>query len=255
MSLNDKAYEQLWNIYCELGEMERHFNNLQARYRALASTWMLAALAGTGFVISKQLAIDLPKEFIIGAIGVSASIGVGLLWVIDLLIYQRLLDAAYIEGRSLETAQGWLPQFRNNIRHLLRGEGLRLIAWFYMIGTVVMGLVGGIGICLGMIKVAPVPLVIAVVLAYMALLFIVAWRIRQRTSTTLRIESTLKDQRENSYRAYETFEGFCARHRNMDLAVPNRATSADSGSSTADSRRLGSVGEGYRQKKPEGESQ
>ncbi len=60
MALNEKGHEQLWNTYRELGEMERHFGNAQSRYRALASTWMLAAIAGIGFVLSKDLVI-LPK--------------------------------------------------------------------------------------------------------------------------------------------------------------------------------------------------
>ena len=54
MELSEKAYEQLWNAYCELGKREQHFNNIQTRYRALASTWALAALAGIGFAIKEK---------------------------------------------------------------------------------------------------------------------------------------------------------------------------------------------------------
>src|SRR5215831_10526015 len=124
--------DRIWKIYCELGVIERHFNNVQSTYRALASTWLLAALGGIGFVISKELTLRIPSELIIGAIGIAAGIGVYLLWVLDLLVYQRLLDAAYIEGRNLETNHQWLPQVRNNMRVLLGGAG----AWRWSYGFI-----------------------------------------------------------------------------------------------------------------------
>ena len=61
-ALQAKAYEQLWGIYRELGEMERHFGNVQARYRALASTWLLAAMAGIGFVLEARGALGSERE-------------------------------------------------------------------------------------------------------------------------------------------------------------------------------------------------
>ena len=209
MALNETACEQLWNTYRELGEMERHFGNAQSRYRALASTWMLAAMAGIGFVLEKQLEI-LPKELIVGMIGIITSAGLCLLWVVDLLVYQRLLDAAYIEGKSLETAQPWLPQVRNNMRRLLGGKGLRLITMFYMVSIVFMGLVGGIGLGLWMAKFVRAFFLALGTIVYLALLFMVALCIRRRTSTTREIEAQdgLGDERMRCYKAYGDFNVF-----------------------------------------------
>jgi hypothetical protein len=141
----DNERELIWKIYCELGVSERHFNGIQSGYRALASTWMLAAFAGIGFVSSKEFTFGIPKELLVGVIGVGGGIGVYLLWVLDLLFCQRLLDAAYIEGRNLEDKHDWLPQTRNNMRTLLGGKGLSLVVWYYIAGTEVMFLIGGIG--------------------------------------------------------------------------------------------------------------
>jgi hypothetical protein len=233
MGLSEEAYKQLWNSYCELGEMQRHFGNAQSRYRALASTWMLAAMVGIGFVVEKKLEI-IPTELLVGLIGVVASVGLGLLWVIDLLVYQRLLDAAYIEGRSLETAQPWLPQVRNNMRRLLGGEGLRLITLFYMVSIVFMGAVGGIGFGLWLFeKSVSNNVLILGGICYSIFLLLVAWGIGWRTSTTKKLEEQergeegLEAQRTRSYKAYKDFNVSYSYDRS-NAASPNKANATDS---------------------------
>jgi len=56
--MQPEALQHIWNFYIELGLMERHFNEIQAGYRRLASTWMLAVLAAIGFVLSTKLTIQ-----------------------------------------------------------------------------------------------------------------------------------------------------------------------------------------------------
>jgi len=53
-SLDAKEFEVVWKFYTEIGALERHFNQLQNHYRTLASTWLLAAFAAIGFLISQQ---------------------------------------------------------------------------------------------------------------------------------------------------------------------------------------------------------
>ena len=43
-----------WDVLKELGESERHFNNLETEYRKLASIWLLAGFAGIGFVLKSD---------------------------------------------------------------------------------------------------------------------------------------------------------------------------------------------------------
>jgi hypothetical protein len=179
----------------ELGVIERHFNNLQSNYRALASTWLLAALAGIGFVISKELTLRIPAELIIGAIGIAAGIGVYLLWVLDLLVYQRLLDAAYIEARNLETNHLWLPQVRNNMRVLLGGRGLALVVWFYIAGSELMVIIAGIGL-FRFLALRQAALLYGIeVSAYLSLLVLIPMHMRKQTTLTPRLESKLREER------------------------------------------------------------
>jgi hypothetical protein len=80
--------ELILKAYCELGQIERSHSNNQTSYRMLASTWMLAAFAGIGFMISsKEFSFDIPKEVFILAIALAGGIGLGLLWILDLLFY------------------------------------------------------------------------------------------------------------------------------------------------------------------------
>jgi len=195
MPQQDNDFERIWKIYCELGVIERHFNNVQSNYRALASTWLLAALAGIGFVISKELTLLIPSELIIVAIGIAAGIGVYLLWVLDLLVYQRLLDAAYIEARNLETNHEWLPQVRNNIRVFLGGKGLALIVWFYIAASELMVMIAGIGL-FRFLALRQVALLYGIELfAYLSLMVLIPIHMRKQTALTPTLESKLLEER------------------------------------------------------------
>ena len=126
----------VWKIYVELGAMERHFNELQSRYRALASTWLLAAFGGIGFVLTTELSfVTLPAEWAVALVGLAAAAGVYLLWMLDLLVYHRLLDAAFVEAWRLEERHPWLPQVRAGMMKLQNAVGvLRYVRLFYLTG-------------------------------------------------------------------------------------------------------------------------
>lgn len=207
MTLSPTAVEQLWRTYTHLAEREKDLSAVQSRYRALASTWTLAAVAALGFVLETDLHL-IPRPLGIALVGATSSIGLSLLWVLDLLIHQRLLDAAYIEGRALETAQPWLPQVRNNMRELLGGRGLRLATLFYLVIVELMGLVGGIGLSSWAMNVLPTVLWSLMLTAYAAALGAVAWLIPRATSTTVALEQPLAAGRVSAYASYGESPGF-----------------------------------------------
>ena len=106
---NEDNY-QPWEYLKEIGESERHFNNIQAKYRLLASTWLLASFAGIGFVLRF---IDPPdKDLFICLVSSGGSIGVLLIWLVDILGYHRLLAAYFLEGLRIELENQNLPQIR-----------------------------------------------------------------------------------------------------------------------------------------------
>lgn len=141
---NHDSFDNIWKIVAEIGTTERHFNDLQSKYRTLASTWLLAAFSAMGFIVSEVIEINVEKELLISGIAIAALIGIMLLWVIDLLVYHRLLDSCFIEGLILEEKYSWLPPIRHNMMATMQGEGVLLrVVGFYIAMAAVLILISG----------------------------------------------------------------------------------------------------------------
>lgn len=123
--------DQIWNIYKSLMEQCQHFNSLESTYRALASTWLLAAFAAIGFVLK-----DIQHGnwvLYIAAIAGAAAVGIFLLWLMDLMVYHRLLGAAFAEQIALEREHEWLPKVAHGMMSAHGGAGvIPKIVWFYI---------------------------------------------------------------------------------------------------------------------------
>src|SRR5215467_12691904 len=114
------ATDSTWARLKEAGQFERHFNQLQAGYRTLASTWLLAAFAGVGFTLINNKTIPFHLWLAIAAgIGFLGTFGIMLVWVIDILVYNQLLNGVFFTAMRLE--KGAYPdtvQFRANMAEL-----------------------------------------------------------------------------------------------------------------------------------------
>jgi hypothetical protein len=127
-----------WEVLKELGVTERHFNQLEAEYRKLASIWLLAAFAGMGFVLKENLHLAVPAEIALVAIGLAASVGIFLLWIVDLLVYHQLLDACFTKAKEIEKKyRQQLPQVRAGMEHTQSGGKVvtTKLRWFYILLT------------------------------------------------------------------------------------------------------------------------
>ena len=130
-----------WGYLIEIGESERHFNNIQAKYRLLASTWLLASFAGIGFVL-KDLGTASEKDLLLFAITAGGSFGVVLIWILDILGYHRLLGAYFLEGLRIEQENPELPQIRHQMLKLgTVGGKVQLFYFICAISPVSMGVV------------------------------------------------------------------------------------------------------------------
>src|SRR5262245_38062724 len=94
--VDDKLFDRTWKLITEIGVQERHFNGLQSTYRNMASGWLLATFGGMGFALTQKITVD--YELLLAAMAVAGSAGIVLLWTLDLMVYQRLLDACFAEG-------------------------------------------------------------------------------------------------------------------------------------------------------------
>ncbi len=144
----DRAANRQLAVACwqELGHQERHLTAQQTRYRGLASVWLLATFVATGVVLtSADIALSLHPMLLISLAGVSGGAGLILLWNMDLMVTNRLVDAVFIEGLRLEQRHGQLPPVRHNMMALYGGRGvLEKVAAFYYSSIVFCGLVAGI---------------------------------------------------------------------------------------------------------------
>lgn len=133
----EKFDKDIWSVVQELGENERHFNNLQHNYRVLASTWLLAMFAGVGFVLTAEK-LPISYQLIMTFLGVSSAFGITLLWNLDLRVYHQLLDSCFVEGLKIEKNNLWLPQLRSNMLKTQNVKPLGVLArvvWFYILGN------------------------------------------------------------------------------------------------------------------------
>ena len=155
-SVDAKEFERVWKFYTEIGALECHFSKLQNQYRTLASTWLLAAFAATGFLISKQdLIISIDALLLVAGIGIAAGIGITLLGNLDLMAYHPLLFAYFREGLNLERDYPWLPQARTNIRERMKGRGVtdRISLFYIAAESVTLSIAGFSLACLSYIHV------------------------------------------------------------------------------------------------------
>ena len=150
--------ETIWSIAQEIGNSERHFNQLQHQYRALASVWTLAMFAGIQYLLSNWGALPLPSGMLLALIGLAGAIGMTQLWNLDLRVYHQLLEAYFVEGLKLEADHAWLPQIRTRMlaaqetRQETRASGvLSRVVWFYIVGNSIALLIAIAGAVLAVI--------------------------------------------------------------------------------------------------------
>ena len=131
-------------MYAGLTAQCQHFNGLESTYRALASTWLLAAFGGIGYILNGDVA---RQAMLVGAIGGAAALGVVLLWLLDLQVYHTLLVAAFAEQVRLERENPWLPQAAHLMLAAHDGAGVGpKVVWFYVTAYLLMVAVAAMGI-------------------------------------------------------------------------------------------------------------
>jgi hypothetical protein len=125
-----KTPPDAWATIVEIGLQERAFNTLEATYTALASTWLLATFAGVGFMLSAKPTLPVPTEVVVLSLGLAGAVGITLVWVIDVLVYHRLLDAAWWTGLAIEIDHEEIPPMR--ILMYALGPVTPMIRMFYL---------------------------------------------------------------------------------------------------------------------------
>jgi len=146
--VDSELFDRVMRLTEQIGGQERHFNNLQTGYRKLASTWLLASFAACGYVLKSDSDIPFNKWYFVFGICIAATGGLGVLWLLDLKVYQRLLGAFFYQGVLLELEYyKWLPPIRINVlRSQETGSVQTRVQYFYFFSIVILHLVAIISI-------------------------------------------------------------------------------------------------------------
>jgi len=188
---SDPEFQRVWKMVEEIGLQERHFNELESRYRTMAAGWILGLFSAIGFVISETLHVGIDRYLLVAGIGVAGCAGLILLWILDLLVYHQLLDACFVEGLILEDRHRWLPPLRHNMMATQKGKGVLFrVVGFYLLPVVLFALVAGGGLAAWLWSEERLAAVASLGLG-IAAAAVLAWTLRSRTENTAAIEARL----------------------------------------------------------------
>lgn len=132
--------------YWKLSDMEERYNRSSAAIRALASAWLLATLGSIGWLFSsfKYDTWPVPLGFLVILVTTLGSLGLVTLWVMDQLVFHRLLTTVFLVGLKMEKDDPELPPIRSLM--IKTQEGLGTHRWetiFYLVPVCVFLLISG----------------------------------------------------------------------------------------------------------------
>jgi hypothetical protein len=125
--------------YWKIGEMEQRFNATQSGVRALASTWMLAAFGAVAVLIRTEQGVTwfFHSQMLIVVVSTMACLGLFTLWIVDQIVFQRLLNSAFLVGLKLEHDVKTIPPIRSVMMYAAEGVGMsRWLRLFYFLPMV-----------------------------------------------------------------------------------------------------------------------
>lgn len=138
--VDKELFKKVMKLVDHVGNKEEHFNNLETEYRKLASTWLLASLGACGFVLKSTAEFSFDKWYIVFGICIAAAVGISIIGMLDMRVYQKLLHCFFIEGVRLELLYSeWLPAFRINILNSQESRGvISRIQYYYLISATLL---------------------------------------------------------------------------------------------------------------------
>jgi mannose-6-phosphate isomerase-like protein (cupin superfamily) len=134
------------NPYWQLLENEGRFNTIQATIRGIAATWMLATIASLGLVLRSDPNApvwQLARGDLMLAVLTASSLGLLLLWILDLMVYQKLLGAGFVLRLYMEFRDASIPPLGAAMMASSNWKGMTpVFRYFYSIPAGVFGLIG-----------------------------------------------------------------------------------------------------------------
>jgi len=107
----------------KMRSLQCHYTILKTRYKKLAYTWLIATFIGYSYFLKGAEDFGhLDHYLIFFALSLLSSIGLYLLYFLDIGIYQQMAEAVFLEAESLEKKFPFLGATNKNIMSLLVEE-------------------------------------------------------------------------------------------------------------------------------------
>lgn len=135
--------------YKAIASYEHHFNSMETELRKLASVWLLAALGAVAFLVRQKVdGALLDPKLLIAMVGLMGNAGLLVLWILDQMVYHRLLNSVFLLGVRLEYRHRSLPPIRTLMMLFSRKRGmarfLRLFYFIPMCGLAAVSVIAGV---------------------------------------------------------------------------------------------------------------
>lgn len=124
----------IYGAYSKVLSGARHHASLQANYRIMASTWLLATFSAIGFLLSVDELLPFDHLLAVVFICFIGITGLYFLWYEDTVVQELLLDMHVVEGLSLEKKHLWLPQLHHCFLHLYKKGQTPIVKVLFFIG-------------------------------------------------------------------------------------------------------------------------
>lgn len=115
--------------------MEERYNSSSDGVRGLASAWLLGSLGAIGWLFSSynHETWPLPLGFLLVVVTTLGCLGMITLWVMDQLVFHRLLTSVFLVGLKVEKDDGEIPPIRSMMMKTQEGLGThRWERFFYL---------------------------------------------------------------------------------------------------------------------------
>jgi hypothetical protein len=125
--------------YWKLSEMEERYNASAGAIRTLASAWLLASLGAIGWLFDSYVpqTWPLPLGLLVVVVMTLGVIGMLTLWVMDQLVFHRLLTSVFLVGLKMEHDDPEIPPIRSMMVKAQEGLGTHHWEKLFYLGPIV----------------------------------------------------------------------------------------------------------------------
>ena len=124
--------------YWKLTELEERFNSSSENIRGLASAWLLGTFAALAWLVENQqnMSTLAPIGLLLVIVCTVACAGFTTLWIMDQLVFHRLLSSVFVVGLLMEANDCTIPPLRSMMMKTQEGKGAYIWERFFYAGPI-----------------------------------------------------------------------------------------------------------------------